>query len=70
MTSTTPAATAASPRRLMTRKQAATYLNVSVRKVDQMSANGELRRVKIDACVRFDPADLDAAIEARKEVIK
>ena len=60
-----PESTAA-PSHLLTRPKAAAYLAISERKLDQLVASGELNRVKIDACVRFDPDDLDAFIEQHK----
>ena len=52
---------------LFSRADAARYLAISVRKLDQLAASGKLPRVKIDACVRFLAADLDAFIEAQKQ---
>ena len=58
--------TSTSHNNLLTRKQSASYLAVSQRKLDQLAASGELRRVKIDACVRFDRDDLDRFVEQKK----
>jgi len=51
---------------LLSRNAAARFLAISVRKLDQLAASGELRRVKIDSCVRFERSDLDAFVSARK----
>ncbi len=51
---------------LLSRREAATYLAVSQRKLDQLVAEGSLPRVKIGSCVRFEQADLDAFIAAQK----
>ena len=51
---------------LLTRIEAARYLRLSARKLDQLAASRELMRVKLGASVRYDRADLDAFIAARK----
>ncbi len=51
---------------LLTRLDAATYLAISPRKLDQLCADGELPRVKIGTAVRFELADLDRFIEEQK----
>lgn len=51
---------------LLSRREAAAYLSVSQRKLDQLVADGQLPRVKIGSCVRFEQADLDAFIAAQK----
>jgi len=52
---------------LLTRKEAATYLRLSLRKLDALSASGNLRRVKFGegqrARVLFRKKDLDTFIE-------
>jgi len=53
---------------LMTRPDAAMYLAVSARKLDHLVADGDLPRVKIGSCVRFERSDLDAFIIAQKSV--
>ena len=58
--------TATPPRNLWKRKQGASYLSVSQRKFDQLVASGEIPKVQIDSCVRFDPADLRAFAESCK----
>ena len=51
---------------LLSRREAATYLRVSQRKLDAMIAAGELPRAKFGSSVRIDRADLDALIAAKK----
>lgn len=51
---------------LLSRRDAATYLAISPRKLDQLVADGQLPRVKIGSCVRFEQADLDAFIAEQK----
>jgi excisionase family DNA binding protein len=51
---------------LLTRPEAAAYLRLSQRKLDQLAANGRLPRVVIDRAVRFDRNDLDRFIQASK----
>ncbi len=53
---------------LLTRKEAAAYLRLSLRKLDALSSVGELRRVKLGeaqrARVLFRMEDLEAFIQA------
>jgi len=51
---------------LLSRCEASAYLAISPRKLDQLVADGDLPRVKIGSCVRFEHADLDAFIAAQK----
>ncbi len=51
---------------LLSRRDAAAYLAISPRKLDQLVADGDLPRVKIGSCVRFEQADLDAFIAEQK----
>jgi len=51
---------------LLSRREASTYLAISQRKLDQLTASGDLPRIRIGSCVRFEQADLDAFITARK----
>jgi len=57
---------------LLTRKEAARYLRLSVRKLDLLSAKGKIRRVKLGegkrARVLFRREDLEAFIEANLSV--
>ena len=65
--STVSTAATLPPTNLLTRREAAAYLSISQRKLDALVASGEIERVKIDTCVRFDPTDLDQFIEHRKD---
>lgn len=53
---------------LLTRQEAATFLRLSLRKLDALSANGELRRVKFGegqrSRVLFRKEDLEAFVYA------
>lgn len=51
---------------LLSRREAAAFLAISPRKLDSLVADGDLPRVKIGSCVRFERADLDAFIAAKK----
>ncbi len=51
---------------LLTRREAAAFLSVSERKLDQLVAAGQIPRAKIGASVRILRADLDKFIEERK----
>ncbi len=51
---------------LLTRQSAAKVLAISARKLDQLVADGKLRRIKIGASVRFLLSDLQAFIEAAR----
>jgi len=51
---------------MMSRREAAAYLRLSQRKLDQLIADGELARAKFGASVRLDRADLDKLIAAKK----
>lgn len=53
-------------RHLRNRRDAAAYLAISPRKLDQLVADGDLPRVKIGSCVRFEQTDLDAFIAEQK----
>ena len=59
-------ATVATQTRLFTRQRAAVYLAVSVRKVDQLTACGDLPRVTFGRAIRFTKDDLDKLIEERR----
>ncbi len=47
-------------------RQAAQYLNVSVRTIYNLKERGELRSIGIGTAVRFRIADLDAFLEAHR----
>ena len=51
---------------LLNRREAAAYLTISQRKLDSLVDSGEILRVKIGTCVRFDLADLIRFVEERK----
>ena len=53
--------------RLLTRREAADYLAISQRKLDQLAADGLLKRVKFGSCIRFDPDDLDVFVAESKQ---
>ena len=52
---------------LRSRKDAATLLGISERKVDALLASGDLPKVKIGACVRIDHADIVAFVNSQKK---
>jgi predicted DNA-binding transcriptional regulator AlpA len=52
--------------RLLPPKQAATYLAISERKLWGLTKKNRIQTVRIDRCVRYDIADLDAFIQAAK----
>ena len=60
--------TTTTPGHLLSRREASAYLAISPRKLDQLVADGNLPRVKIGSCVRFERSDLDAFIAAQKAV--
>jgi len=51
---------------LLSRREASQYLAISPRKLDSLVADGDLPRVKIGSCVRFERADLEAYVAAQK----
>ena len=51
---------------LLTPKQAAQELQISERKLWQMRKEGKIRAVRFGRSVRYDRADLEAAINAAK----
>ena len=51
---------------LLTKKQVAEVLAVSVDAIDRYCAAGKLAYVRIPAGKRFDPRDLEQFIESRK----
>ena len=52
---------------LLTPKQAAAYLAISLRKLWDMTASGELSRVRIGRCVRYRRDTLDAFSERAEQ---
>ena len=61
-----PTGAASSAPHLLKRREAAKRLAISERKLDELAASGEIRRVKIGTAVRFEPQDLQAYIESKK----
>jgi excisionase family DNA binding protein len=60
-----PASSSSSPRRLLTVREAADYLGLSVSTLNKWRVSGEgPRYVKLGAAVRHDIRDLDSFIEA------
>ena len=51
---------------LLSRREASQHLAISPRKLDSLVADGDLPRVKIGSCVRFERADLEAYVAAQK----
>ena len=47
-------------------RQVAQILNVSIDKVYRLTANHEIPVIKIGACCRFRPEDIERWIEAKK----
>lgn len=58
--------TTAAPAMLLTPRQAATALCLSERKLWGLTKAGHIRAVKFGRAVRYDRADLEAAIQAAK----
>lgn len=52
---------------LKDRKEASSYLRISLRKLDELTLRGEIKYYKIDSSVRFRQIDLDAFV-SKKEV--
>jgi excisionase family DNA binding protein len=52
---------------LLTRPQAAAYLNISQRTLDEQAARGNIRTVKIGRSVRFRKKTLDEFIEIKED---
>lgn len=61
-------ATSNSCDKLLTRNEAAEFLRLSPRKVDQLAASGELPKVKIGTSVRFCRDDLEDFVRHRRKV--
>jgi len=51
---------------LLTKREAAMLLSISERKLQGLTANGEIPCVRIGRLVRYDPRDLALWIDARK----
>lgn len=54
----------------LSRKDAAIYLSVSTRQLDNYAAAGELRRVKLGSKTVYRVIDLDAFLEARLQPVE
>lgn len=50
---------------LLTKKEVADFLRVSVKTVERMVADGELKAIRIRGQVRFDPEDIRALIASK-----
>jgi excisionase family DNA binding protein len=48
--------------RLLTKRQAADLLSVSVRTLDRMRSTGEIQATKVRGSVRFDPTNIERYI--------
>ena len=59
--------TAATAPQLLTIRQAAERLAVSLRTLERLAASGELSAVRFGRSVRIDPEDLVAFVESRKQ---
>lgn len=55
------------PEKMMDRKEAAAYLNISLRTLDELTKNGKIKYSKIESAVRFKQSELDAYV-TRNEV--
>ena len=55
-------------RRLFNKEETAEMLGICVRTLDELAKEGKIKRVKIGARVMYDLPDIDAFIEAQKEV--
>jgi excisionase family DNA binding protein len=51
---------------LLDRSEVAELLHTSVRTIDRLRKAGELRDVVVRRCVRFDPADVQAFLHAKR----
>jgi len=51
---------------LLTPRQAAAALQLSERTLWELTRRGEIKRIKINSCVRYDVKDLEAFIEGKK----
>lgn len=58
------------PNKMLDRKEAAEYLNISARTLDTITSSGKLRYTKIESVVRFKKTELDAYISRNEVRIK
>ncbi len=56
------------PTRKVTRQQLASHFGLSLRTVDALTASGKLPYLKIGKAVRYDLAEVEAAMRARFHV--
>lgn len=54
----------------LSRKDAAVYIGVSTRQLDNYARSGELRRVKLGAKTVFRVCDLDTFLESRLQAVE
>lgn len=54
-------------RRLMSYRDAASYLGISERGMKQLAAEGKVRKVQIGSRVLFDRSDVDEYVEKAKK---
>lgn len=58
------------PEKMMDRKEAAKYLNISSRTLDDLTKTGKLKYSQINSLVRFKQSELDAFISKNEVKIK
>jgi excisionase family DNA binding protein len=58
------------PERIMDRKEAAAYLNIALRTLDELTKNGKIKYSKIESAVRFKQSELDAYVTRNEVRIK
>lgn len=56
-------------KKLLDRHEAADFLGVSVRTIDEQTSNGSLKCVRIGRSVRFRPATLESYTEANESAV-
>jgi excisionase family DNA binding protein len=54
---------------LLTKKEVAERLTIATRTVLQLASRGKLASIKVGACVRFEPAAVEAFIEANRRTV-
>lgn len=52
--------------RVLTTRQAAAYLGMSVSQIQRLASSGQLRAIRVDSSLRFDRRDLDRLIDSNK----
>ena len=58
------------PDKMMDRKEAAKYLNISARTLDTLTKDGKIKYSKIESAVRFKKSEIDAFISKSEVKIK